>query len=127
MKLAYLGCINDAHVHASLAGMMQEGRVEGPPHSLVAPEREGHVGNPATNLAARADMFDDLGSPDEVHCIVVVLLHARADSQDVGVENNVLRVEANLLHHYLVRPLAYPDLHIRDNCELCRKGHYKSS
>jgi hypothetical protein len=46
-----------------------------------------------THLAARAQFFDLLGGIDEVNAIVVVLLEARADSQDVEVEDYIHRVE----------------------------------
>jgi len=63
----YLSGIDDAHVHAGPACVVQECRVEGPPHRLVAPEGEGHVGDPPADLAARADVLDDLGGADEVY------------------------------------------------------------
>ena len=89
--------------------------MESPANRFIASKGEGHVGDAATDLAARTDVLDDLGGPNKVHPIVVVLLHARANSQDVGVEDHILRVEAYLLHHDLVRPLANSDLHIGDN------------
>ena len=87
--------------------------MKSPPHSLIASERKGHIGDAAADLAAWADVLDDLCGPDEVHGIVVMLLHPRPDRQDVGVENNVLGIEAHLLHHYLVRSLANPDLYMQ--------------
>ena len=108
--LTYLSCVNDAHVHACFACMVQEGRVEGSPHSLIASEGEGHIGHSTADLAARADVLDDLGGPDEVYGIVVVFLHAGAHGEDVGVKNHILRVEANLLYHDPVCPLA--DAHL---------------
>ncbi len=97
-SVAHLGGINDAHVHASFAGMVQEGAVEAAPHRLIAPEGEGNVGHPSTDLAARALPLDLAGGTDEVHGIVVVLRHAGANSEDVGVENDVFRIKAHLLH-----------------------------
>ncbi len=96
--LTHLGGIDNAHVHASFAGMVQEGAVEAAPHRLVAPEGEGNVGHPPTDLAPRALPLDLPGGTDEIHSIVVVLRHASADSEDVGVEDDVLRVETHLLH-----------------------------
>ncbi len=43
----HLGGIDDAHVHAGIAGVVQEGRVEGTAHGLVATEGEGNVGHTA--------------------------------------------------------------------------------
>ena len=95
---AHLRSIDDAHVHASSAGMMQESAVEAAPHRLIAPKGEGNVGDAPTDLAARALPLDLPGSPDEVHSIVVVLRHAGANSEDVGVEDDVFRVKAHVLH-----------------------------
>ncbi len=98
---AHLCSIDDAHVHASFAGMVQEGAVEAASHRLIASEGEGNVGDPSTDLAARALPLDLPGSADEVHSIVVVLRHAGANSEDVGVKNDVFRVKAHLLHQDL--------------------------
>ncbi len=78
--------------------MVQEGAVEAAPHRLIASEGEGNVGHPPTDLAARALPLDLPGGTDEIHSIVVVLRHASADSEDVGVKDDVFRVEAHLLH-----------------------------
>ena len=78
--------------------MVQEGAVEAAPHRLIAPEGEGNVGDAPTDLAARALPLDLPGGADEVHSVIVVLRHAGADSEDVGVEDDVFRVKAHLLH-----------------------------
>ena len=106
----YLGSIDNAHVHTGPAGMVQEGAVEAAPDRLIASEGEGDVGNAPTDLAARADPLDLPGCPDEVHSVVVVLSHAGADSQDVGVEDDVLGVKPHLLHQDLESPGA--DAHL---------------
>ena len=41
-------------------------------------------------------MLKDAGGAEEVDAIVVVLSQAGADGEDVGVEDDVLRVEAHL-------------------------------
>ena len=91
---------------------MQEGAVEGSPHSLVASEGERNVGDAPADLAAGADVLDDLAGPDEVHGIIIVLSHARAHSQDVGIEDHILWVEPNFLHQDSVRPLTDPHLQL---------------
>ena len=69
----YLGSIHNAHVHAGLAGMVQEGTVEAPPHRLIASEGEGNVGNTAADLAPWALPLDLPGGTNKVHSVVVVL------------------------------------------------------
>ena len=47
-------------------------------------------------------LFDPAGGLDEIHRVIVVLLHAGGDGQDVGVKNNVLRRKAGLLRQNFV-------------------------
>ena len=111
---ANLGSIDNAHVHTSPAGMVQEGAVEAAPDCLIASEGEGDVGHPPTDLAPRADPLDLPGGPGEVHSVVVVLCHAGANGQDVGVEDDVLGVKPHLLHQDLEGPCA--DAHLVLSC-----------
>ena len=69
----YLNSIDNAHVHASLAGMVQEGTVEAPSHCLIASEGEGNVGDAPADLAPWALPLDLPGGANEVDSVVVVL------------------------------------------------------
>ena len=84
--------------------------MEGAAHRLVATEGEGNVGHTAADLAAGAHTLDLAGSAEEVHSIVVVLSHASANCEDVGVKDNVLGLKANVLHQNAVGTLAHADL-----------------
>ena len=55
--------------------------------------------------------LDLLGCLEEVHGVVVVLCHSSADGQDVGVEDDILRIHAHLLYQQLECPLA--DAHLQ--------------
>jgi hypothetical protein len=110
--------VHDAHVHASQAGVVQEGAVEGAAHSLVATEGEGNVGHTTADLAAGAHALDLARGAEEVDRIVVVLGHACADCEDVGVENDVLGLKADLLDQDAVCPLAHA--HLQENIETQR-------
>ena len=102
--------VHDAHVHTRLAGVVQERGVERAAHGLVAAERKREVRDAAGNLTSGAQTLDLARGVDEVHAIVVVLFHAGTDGEDVRVEDDVLGVEANLLHEELVR--AHADAHL---------------
>jgi len=71
--------------------MVQEGGVEGAAHGLVAAEAEGNVGDAAADLGAGADALDVGDGAEEVDGVVVVLGHAGADGEDVGVKDDVLQ------------------------------------
>ena len=79
--------------------MVQEGRVESPANRLIPTEGESNVGHPTADLAPRADPFDLPTSLEEIHGIVVMLRHACSNGEYVGVENDVLGIEAHFLHH----------------------------
>ena len=78
--------------------------------TLVAAERERQVADAAADLHARARRLDDPGRLDEVDAVVVVLLEAGGDRQDVRVEDDVERIEARLVDEQPVGALADLDL-----------------
>ena len=84
--------------------------MEAAANGLVAAEAESNVGDAAADLAARADALDLRGGLDEVNGVVVVLGETGADGEDVGVEDDVLGVVANILDQDVVRTAADPDL-----------------
>ena len=86
---AELPGIDDAHVHAGLDGVIQEHGVDRLAHRLVAAERERHVGHAAADLGVGQMLSDPRGGLDEVHRVVVVLLDAGGDREDVRVEDDV--------------------------------------
>ena len=59
-------------------------------HWLVAAEREGEIGTPPEILTLRAARLDLARGLDEVDAVVVVLLDAGRDREDIGVEDDVL-------------------------------------
>jgi hypothetical protein len=88
--------VDDAHVHAGLDGVVEEGAVHRLAHGVVAAEAERDVGDAAADLGVRAGwMLDPARGLDEVDGVVVVLLDAGRDGEDVGVEDDVLGREAD--------------------------------
>ena len=124
MKAHLLG-VDNTHVHASEARVVQERRVEGSADRLVASERKRNVADSSRDLAPWAHSFDLTSGVDEVHRVVVVLLEACADCKNIGVKDDVLRVKVHLLHQDLVRPGAHRHLHQPVNLFLpiLRLGH----
>jgi len=98
--------VDDAHVEARLDRVEQEHRVDGLAHRVVAPEREAHVRDPAGHLGAGQVGLDPPGGLDEVLAVRRVLLDAGRHREDVGVEDDVLGREADLVDQDPVRPLA---------------------
>ena len=101
--------VDDSHVHPGLDRVEQKGRVHRLADHVVAAEREREVADAAADLGAGTDGLDDPRRLDEVHGVVVVLFEAGGNRQDVGVEDDVGRIEARLLDQQPVGPLA--DLH----------------
>ena len=106
----HLCCIHNAHVHAGQARVVQESAVEGAANSLVATEGERDVGHATADLGTRAHALDLASCAEEVHGIVVVLGQACADSEDVGVKDDVLWLKAHLLDQDAVCTLAHAHL-----------------
>ena len=102
--------IDDPHVHAGLDGVVEERRVDRLADDIVAAERERQVADAAADLHAGTGRLDDPRRLDEVDRVVVVLLEPGRNREDVRIEDDVGRIEADLLDEQLVGALA--DLHL---------------
>ncbi len=102
--------VDDAHVHARLDRVVEEHRVDRFAHRVVAAEAEAHVRDAARHLGARQVLLDPARGVDEVDRVVVVLLDAGGDREDVGVEDDVLGRKADLVDQDAVGALADLDL-----------------
>jgi len=102
--------VDDAHVHACLDRVVQEHGVDGFAHRVVAAERERHVRHTARDLGAGQVLLDPAHGLDEVDRVVVVLLDAGGDREDVGIEDDVLGREADFIDQDAVGALADLDL-----------------
>ncbi|EPY19858.1 5-methyltetrahydrofolate--homocysteine methyltransferase [Strigomonas culicis] len=98
--------VDDGHVDRMVGNhVLQEGGVHRHADRLETAEGEAEVGQAAADLGAREVLLDPPGAVHEVDPVVVVLLHAGANGEDVGVEHNVLRGEV-VGHEQVVRTLA---------------------
>ncbi|CAB4945373.1 unannotated protein [freshwater metagenome] len=98
--------VDDAHVEAGPDGVEEEDRVDRLADRVVAAEGEGHVGDAAADLGAGQVLLDPARGLDEVLAVGRVLLDARRDREDVGVEDDVLGREPDLVDEDPVGPLA---------------------
>ena len=105
--------VDDPHVEAGADRVIQEGGVHCLAHRVVAAERERDVAHAPADLTARQRRLDPAGRLDEGHGVVVVLLDAGGDGQDVRIEDDVLRREADLLGQDAVCPRADLDLAVQ--------------
>ncbi len=97
--------VDDAHVHAGLDGVIEEHRVHGLAHRLVAAERERQVGYAAGDVNVRQVRPDPARRLDEGDTVTVVLLHPGGDGENVGIEDDVLGREAHLSDQNVVGAL----------------------
>ena len=98
--------VDDAHVEARADGVEEEDGVDRLTDRVVAPEGERDVGDAAADLRAGEVLLDPAGGLDEVLAVGGVLLDAGGDGEDVGVEDDVLGREADLVDEDPVGPLA---------------------
>ena len=102
--------IHDAHVHARRDGVIQKRGVHGLADLVVAAEAERDIGDAAAHLRMRQVGLDPARRVDEVNRVVVVLLHARGNGENVRIEDDVFRREADLVDQDPVSALADADL-----------------
>ena len=117
-------CVDDAHVHACLNGVVQKDGVDGLAHGLVAAKAKGDVGHAPRYLGAGQVLLDPACGLDEVDGVVVVLFDAGGDGEDVGIEDDVLRRHAHHIDQEAIGALA--DLHLAlvgVGLSLLVKGH----
>ena len=105
-----LAGVDDAEPHAGLDRAQQEHRVHRLAHRLVAAERERQVRHAAGDVDVRQFVGDQLRRLDEVEAVAIVLLDAGGDGEDVGVDDDVVGREADLVDEQVVRPAGDVDL-----------------
>ena len=86
--------IDNAHVQPGLDGVIQEDRMHGLAHGVVAAEAETEVADAAADQGPRHGFLDDAAGVDEVHGVVVVLGQTGGHGKNVGIKNHVFRWEA---------------------------------
>ena len=98
--------VDDAHVHAGLDRVVQEHGVDRLAHRVVAAEAEAHIADAAADLRARQVLLDPARRVDEVDRVVVVLFDTRGNREDVRIEDDVFRREADFVDEDAVSALA---------------------
>src|ERR1700722_15598851 len=109
--------IHDAHIHTGSDGVVEERRVDGLANDVVAAKTKGNVGDTAAYSRERQVGFDPARGIDVVDRVIVVLLHARGNGQDIWIEDDVFRREADLINQNPVGALADTNL-FRISCRL---------
>ena len=92
---------------------------------VIAAKAERNVGDAAAHLGVRKVGFDPSGRVDEIDGIVVVLLHAGGDGEDVRIEDDVFGRETDLIHQNAIGALADTGLvFVGGGLALFVKGHH---
>ena len=102
--------VDDPHVEPGVDGVVQEGGVEGLADRVVAAKGEGDVAHAPGDFHVRQQLLDLPRGLDEVQSVAGVFLDARADGQDVRVEDDVGRFHAGLFREQLIGPAGDVDL-----------------
>ena len=120
-----LAGIDDAHVHAGLDGVIEEHRMHRLAHPLVAAEGEGEIGDAARDMHVRQLGLDAARGLDIGEAVIAMLLDAGGDGEDVGIEDDVFRREADLLGQKRVGALADLEFALRGlGLALLVEGHH---
>src|SRR5690606_28862103 len=100
-----LAGVDDTHLQAGLDRVIEEYRVDRLAHRVVAAEGEGHVGHAAGGQGV-GQLVADIGTGlDKVHGVVVVFLDTGRHGEDVRVEDDVFRREADFVDQNVVGAL----------------------
>ena len=75
-------------------------------HPVVAAEREAEVADAARRQRARQLGLEASHSLDKTHRVIIVLGDAGGHGQDVGIEDDVVGIEAELVDQEVVGALA---------------------
>src|SRR5690606_37793185 len=86
--------------------VVEEHRMDRLAHRVVATERKGHIGHAARGQGMGQVVADKGASLDEVHRVVVVFLDSGRHGEDVRVEDDVFRREADFVDQNVVGALA---------------------
>src|SRR5690606_5531111 len=90
--------VDNAHGKALSNRVIQEHRVDGLPHNVIAAEGKADVRYTARDPCMRQIARDPTRRFDEIHRIMVVFIDTGCDSKYVRVEDDVFRREADLVH-----------------------------
>ena len=116
--------VDDAHVQPRGDGVVEENRVHGLPHGVVAPEAETEVADAAADQGAGHRLLDRTTSVDEIHGVGVVLRNSGGHGEHVGIEDHVPGREALFLHQDLPDPAADLDFTFERIClTMLVEGH----
>ncbi len=105
-----LAGVDDAHVHADGDGVIEEHAVHRLAHGLVAAKRERQIAHAAGDMGVGQLLADFARGLDEIDAVMIVLLDAGRDREHIGIEDDVLGREADLLGQDLVSARADLDL-----------------
>ena len=102
--------IHNAHVHTGTDGVIQKSGMNCFANDVVAAKAKRNIGDAAAHFRVRQVSLDPTSRVDVINRVVVVLLHARSNGEDIGIENDVFRRKLDLIDQDPVGALAKADL-----------------
>ena len=105
--------------------MIEKRRMDRFANDVVAPETKGDVGNAAAHFRVRQVGVDPTSRVDVIDRVVVMLLHARGNGEDIGIEDNVFWSKSDFINQDSVGAFADANLVlVRCSLTLFVEGHY---
>ena len=105
-----LACVDDAHIHPRLNGVVEKDRVHGFAHRVIAAKAERQVRHAARDMGVGQVLANPAGGFDEIDAVVVVLFDPGGDGEDIGVEDDIFGGEIQLFHQDAIGAGADVDL-----------------
>ena len=99
--------IDNPHIHACLNGVIEEHRVHRLPDRVIAAERKRQVAHSAAHPCKREVSLNILSGFYVINSVVIVLLDACGDSQNIRIDEDILRRKTGFLRQQTVRSVSH--------------------
>ena len=72
-------------------------------HGIVASKRKRNIGHTTTYFSKWHLLFNNAGSFNKIDGVIIMLFNTCGYCKNIGIENNILRVESYLFYQYFIR------------------------
>ena len=98
--------VDNPHIHTGFNCVVQEYRVNGLAHGIIAAERKRHIGHATGHQCTGKLGFDIPRRFYELNRVVVVFLDAGGNGENIGIKNNVVGIEIQFTDQQIITTLA---------------------
>ena len=101
-----LGRIHDPHIQSGTDRVIEEHTVQCRADRFISPEREGHIADPAGEMAGGEILFQDPDGFNEIHTVGIVFRQTCGDSKYIHIKDDVAGIKARLFREKMIHSAA---------------------